>query len=382
MLRERLAEMTDLVFIGRFEGYSYFPDSLVEPAFIVLRRRSPTTPSQETVKVLVAQETAEDASLRLLRTADAGEPREDPRVDIFSAQSGAFRVGSWLPQRRAVHRLRELVSRIEVPRISDVFDVRLGVRTGRKPAFVLPAARFAELGDNEKRYFRPVAGQGTLRDGVLEPFYYLFYPYGPEGMLLESEDQLAVEVPSFYEDVLLPHKAELAQRRRVTYWWELAEKRRWQLSMHSKLVSTYFGSSGSFAYDETGEYVVVQGFAWLWKAKSAPSGVEDVPGYFAGTEVPWAYLALLNSRLFERILSTSCPRVQGGQFDLSKRHVVGLPLPDLGSADFALPDLVRLLADLGRRIHAGELAEVKDEVDHAVAQAYGLTEAGYESLAR
>ena len=381
-LRERLLEMADLVFIGRFEGYSYFPDSLVEPAFIVLRKKSPAAPSQEFVKILVAQETAEDASLRLLRTADAGEPREDSRIDIFSAHSEAFEGGTWLPQRKAVHRLRELVSRIEVPRISNVFNVRMGVRTGKKAAFVLPAARFAELEENEKRYFRPMAGQRTLRNGVLEPLYYLFYPYGPDGMLLESEEQLAAEVPTFYEQVLLPHKTELAQRRRVTYWWELAEKRRWQLSMRSKLVSTYFGSSGSFAYDETGEYVVVQGFAWLWKAESVQSRVKDVPGYFAGTKVPWAYLALLNSRLFERILSTSCPRVQGGQFDLSKRHVGRLPIPNLGSADFALPDLVRLLAELGRRIHAGELAEVTDEVDRAVAQAYGLTEADYESLAK
>ena len=38
-LRENILERADLVGIGKFEGYTYFKTSFVEPAFVVLRRK-------------------------------------------------------------------------------------------------------------------------------------------------------------------------------------------------------------------------------------------------------------------------------------------------------------------------------------------------------
>ena len=85
--------------------------------------------------------------------------------------------------------------------------------------------------------------------------------------------------------------------------------------------------SWHFAYDEAGEFAVLQGYAWLWKRKK----LQGSPS-FDESSLPWGYLAILNSPVFETLLESSCPRVQGGQFNLSTRFVDGVFLPDLADS--------------------------------------------------
>jgi SAM-dependent methyltransferase len=372
-LRERLSHDADLLLVGRFEGYRYFPDSLVEPAFVVLRKKGVTASPARAVQVLIAEEGAEDTALRALRARERSEA-QSPRVDLYAADPGDFRAQSWLPHRRSTYLLRDLLSRVELPKVGDLFSVRLGVRTGNKAAFVLSAEDWRGLPKPERRAFRPVAGQGTIHKGQLAPLYYLFYPYGTRDGCPQSEGDLANLAPTFYEKWLLPHKGTLAQRRRAKHWWQLAEKRTWAFPIQHKLVSTSFGSPGSFAYDSTREYVVVQGYAWLWKPAMAPYGSGDVQAHLHGTNLPWAYLALLNSSTFARLLACYCPRVQGGQFDLASRHVNQVPIPNLASFETTGSELVSELARIGRWIHAGRLGEASGELDHLSARVYGLPE--------
>lgn len=372
-LRERLSQEAELLLLGRFEGYRYFTESIVEPAFVVLRKKSAAAARPQPVKVLIAEEGAEDAALRLLRSPGPGRAPEE-RVEIYAADPSEFSASSWLPPRDSTRKLRDLLSRLELPCVNDLFCVRLGVRTGNRAAFVLSADEWRGLPRGERSYFRPMAGQGTIHGGRLEPLYYLFYPYSTDGLTLRTEGELREHVPTFCRLWLLPHKEALVARKRAKHWWELAEKRGWQLVKERKLVSTSFASPGSFAYDATGDYIVVQGYAWLWKPKVAPQGVHRTQAQPDETDLPWAYLALLNSAIAFRLFRCFCPQVQGGQVDLSSRHVNQVPVPDLTGEEAAAMGLVQDLARLGRLIHAGRFEELAQDLNRLSARAYRLPE--------
>ena len=144
-----------------------------------------------------------------------------------------------------------------------------------------------------------------------------------------------------------------------------------------KLTSTYFGDRGSFAYDTHGDFVVLQGYAWIWsKNNSYDEVLDEADGEllaFDDTLLPWAYLTVLNSRVFEDLLESSCPRVQGGQFNLSTRFVNRVDLPDLSDDHQITADLVEELALLGKEIHAGKMPDI-GKIDRVAMRAYGLPE--------
>ena len=64
-----------------------------------------------------------------------------------------------------------------------------------------------------------------------------------------------------------------------------------------------------------------------------------------------AYMALMNSRVFTRLLEIFSPHVAGGQFDLSPRYVNVIPIPNLPAlvADERIGQAITDLASLGIR---------------------------------
>jgi SAM-dependent methyltransferase len=369
--RDQLLEQADLVTIGKFEGFTYFSTSAVEPSFVVLRkgRQEPTPPT----KVLIAEEGYEDKAIRLLRLADRQEVRESAHVEVFNATSTNFRPRSWLPERKEVFRLRAILDRLRLNKLGDLFDVHQGVRTGDNATFIISANQHDELPEQERDYFRPVAGQGTLRHGQLFPSYFVFYPYSFEGPRFQHEDEVVDAVPTYFTRWLRDRKAKLEKRASIAAWYLPTRPGTWQYEKQPKLATTYFASKGSFAYDDSGDYVVVQGFAWLYKAKLAPRDTLDLQRALHSTPLPWAYVTLLNSALFEEILSCYCPSVQGGQFDLSNRFVRKVPIPNLRAPHISA-SLLKQMADVGQRIHDGELEDCRDEANSFTHRAYGLPE--------
>ncbi|MBI2841930.1 MAG: hypothetical protein HYX78_00865 [Armatimonadetes bacterium] len=132
---------------------------------------------------------------------------------------------------------------------------------------------------------------------------------------------------------------------------------------------------GSFAYDRLGEFVVVQGYAWFWKGECNEYGKEEEE--FFGSDFSLAYLAILNSPSFEAMLACFCPRVRGGQFDLSPRFVNRVFLPDLSDDLRVSSDTVQRLTQLGHRIHEGDMPAF-EALDKIVAEVYGFSEADTE----
>ena len=264
--------------------------------------------------------------------------------------------------------LVETLAASGVASVADLFDVHQGIRTGDNKAFVLSAAELASLPKKERLNFKPIASNSTIRDGTISPDEFVFFPYDSSGLTITTEEELAKRVPRYFERWLAPGKLRLASRRGIdpNQWWRLTRPRSWQFRKQPKLTSTYFGYRGSFAYDEAGEFAVLQGYAWLWKRKK----LQGSPS-FDESSLPWGYLAILNSPVFETLLESSCPRVQGGQFNLSTRFVDGVFLPDLADSLRYTGALIEKLARLGRRIHSGDMPEL-DALDELARQAYGI----------
>jgi adenine-specific DNA-methyltransferase len=374
--RESLAADYDVTILGRFEGFGYFRASFVEPAFIVLRRRTlPET--EQPVAILVARETFEDDSLRYLRRTRLSQGREDfdhsNGWDAYLARQDSVVAATWLPRRRSDQRLLELLGSLGLPTVGGLFEVRQGARTGANDAFILARENLEALPRRERKYFRPAAGNTTIRDGRLVEQEFVFYPYGSPNVTISTESELATLVPTYYEQTLLPSKRWLAQRAGLGLrpWWHLTRPRTWQYRPLPKIVTTYFGDRGSFAYDESGEFIVVQGHGWTWTGPDYGSASALDDPSFAELPLPWAYLAVLNSYLFERILAAISPRVQGGQYNLSPRFVRHAPLPPLLDETSVVGDVTRGLARAGRRIAAGESLST-DEIEELVARAYGV----------
>ena len=370
--REELARLTDMLLLGRFEGYGYFPPSAVEIAFILLKKKD-SSRQRPPVQVVIAKEGSEDAALRMLRLSAVNGLMPASSVEVFSVGPGMMNPSSWLPQRKSVYELRDFLVKRGLPSVGDLFTVHQGALTGDNLAFVISVSEWDALPVKEKAFFRPTAGQGTIRDGRLICGEYVFYPYDSKGPRIADEAQLKREVPQFLERKLKPRESHLKRRARVaSQWWLLSEERSWQLEPEPKIVTNYFGLPGSFSYDSAGDYVAVQGYAWLWKKRVAPKSGGNLQSEVHQTPLPWAYVALLNSTVFGRMLACYCPRVQGGQFNLSRRFVKNVPVPDLGTAEAFATGLVDELASFGRQILQDGAEAVRAELDKVVTRAYGL----------
>lgn len=212
-------------------------------------------------------------------------------------------------------------------KVQDIFDVKLGARTGNNKVFVVNENVYEDLPDDEKRYFRPVVDNLTLDWGHLYKLRYVFYPYSKEYQI-NDEEQLRKMMPTTYERILEPNRNELRERATVedkTKWWILSKHRTWQVEKKPKLVSTEFGCSGSFAIDYTGEFVVVRGNMWSFKR----------PGFKPSLKYYEAYLALFNSIYWNKVLSIYGSQLAGGDvYRLGMAYVKNIPLPDLTSEQF------------------------------------------------
>lgn len=100
------------------------------------------------------------------------------------------------------------------------------------------------------------------------------------------------------------------------------------------------------------------------------SGDIQVP--FEQTPAVWAYLAILNSKAFEEIMSLFSVRLQGGQIRLEARFLSQVPLPDV-TDDMSCPArIVKDLVHLGKAIHAGNFTTVASDLNKHVSLLYGL----------
>ncbi|MCX6638895.1 MAG: N-6 DNA methylase [bacterium] len=380
--REAIVGKTELLLLGRFENVNYFDNALVEPGFIVLRVKDSKNPPNDAVKIVLSKKNYFDEALRSLRQYQTTTVNE--KFEIYQANPNLIIPSSWTPRSQEIVKTIEAFSIAKMTRVQDMFKVHEGIRTGKNKVFILDNNEYKILPTQEQKYFRPAIANIALQNSRLYLTEYVFYPYDTNGLTIRSEEQLAKELPTYFKNNLEPHREVLAKRynKSAADWWSLSAPRSWHEFGKAKIVSTSFGGAGYFAYDDKGEYAVVQGYAWIWKnLKEIPSlnGDDDMDSTifpFEDSPLPWAYLALLNSHYFEKILECFCPKVQGGQFNLGNQFIKNVFLPDLSDETRIQKHIVYELAKLGKMIYEQDIIE-EDRLNDLVKIVYGYEGGDY-----
>lgn len=342
--------------IGHFKDLGYFREATVEPAFVVIQKsRDPDTAETETLFLEAERGYTDNAIRGLRRFTHGGNIKATSGWRLFSERL-ADREANWKPSARRSRRSRAEVAGIKT--VGDLFDVRLGARVGDKKALMITRQELSDLPKSERRLFMPVAD--NVKDGRIIRSDYIFFPYDDRGQpLAPDEATLSELVPVFYDRKLNPARPSLeARRSHAKPWWFLARPRSWQKSQTPRLVSKAFGRRGDFAFDPETKYAVVQGVAWFLKRE--PETLSAL-GY--------AYLSLLNSAYFESLLAEYCPQVRGGQFNLSRKYVATVPLPDLSSKRES--PVADGLATIGKQMADGDEFDAR-HLETLTGAVYGL----------
>jgi predicted RNA methylase len=246
----------------------------------------------------------------------------------------------------------ELEKQIEVGslvKINDLFYVRQGVRSGKNRVFLIDKYFYNNnLRNKEKAYFRPAITNQAIKNGLFREDKYIWYPYGEELKPIKKEKDLIKFVSSYYK-LLCKYKTDLKNRKEVQVgkysWWDLTRERSWQSKREHRLISTEFGKSDSFAFDESGEYVVERGNAWIPKKEFH-------------RDLYLAYLSIFCSTFFNDLLSIYSKQIAGGMWYLGSKHVSNIPIPDFRKETFSniLLELVRF----GEKISKGVQIDYKE----------------------
>jgi len=317
-------------FLGYFGDYGLFVHALVQVAALVLvvgdsqhsgialRSSKDASATSEAIRALrrLSGPLISDASGKGWRIAplDRRDLVEGDRWRILPARTVA-----------ALRRLSEL----GMPTVKDIFDVKQGILTGLNEAFILSRKELDDLPIEESHYFRPALFRDALSGGTIRDNYFVFFPYGPQGLLFASEEAARGHLPVFFERYLDPRRVKLEGRSGINDdrrpWWGLGRYYEWVQRSDPRILTKYFGSTGDFALDEVAKIVPLQGYAWFLKSSRPKGGLEKI----GVGGVLRAYFSLLNSTTFIRLLKVFSDSVQGGQFNLSARFVRPIPLPDL-----------------------------------------------------
>jgi hypothetical protein len=290
---------------------------------------------------------------------------------------------------------RGVISALEAaqtPTVGSLFDIAQGVQTGNLKVFLFSVEEFRRLGlpAREKKYFREALMTDSIEDGRIVKTYHLFFPHDRNGPKFEDEAALAAAVPVYYQTILKPNEQALKARASIVSakrqdWWGLMRPRTGSFAFDDspRIVSKFFGAEGSFVLDEEARYLPSTGHVWTPKRAATSiseelddSWAEDVSAA-AMLEILRAYVALLNSLPFTRLVSFRSVTIAGGQYDLSSRFLAPVYLPNLWEKveDPIYAEHVRTLARVSRFAGKGQtLSGV--EVDRLVANLYGVPSLG------
>lgn len=363
-LRKRLVEQISATLIARLGSHLLFSSAMIDAAIYVGKKGVNTKELPPVAFWADHRANSSSAGLRALRKirylrTSSAYPVIGDGFSIYLNPRLGHDDTSWAPR---PYKSWKLLQRLEhLPKVKDLFNVKQGIRTGNNQVFLISKIDWMSLPKGERQYFRPAVVNKSIDYGVLNELVYVFFPYGE--LKIKSEKELQKKLEIYFKQYLLPSKSKLLARDNIVTdrWWELSRNWVWQVDRSPKLVSTYFGDAGSFAWDETGDFVVVQGFGWFPKRSKSLS-----------KKVGLAYLAVLNSAFFSELLSATSNHVGGGQWNLSKKFVDPIAIPDLLSEQFS-PLIVSELSAIGARIHAGARLDDK-RTDELLLRLYGIGE--------
>ncbi len=344
-LRHEVEAIFSFELVGKL-GNFVFEDALTDISIIVGKK-----PKAGTLPTLLWTRNEKGIvhdALRELRKMQCADESSKDRIDFSIFKPSQFPIikDTWKPvslnEHNLIRNLKMHIAAGKLSTVSELFDVQQGIRTGNNDVFIISEDRFLNLPEEEKKYFRPVTENNSIKNGFLSQGNYIWFPYNKEGLSILSEADLAEKAPIFYHNNLSPNKGDLEKRAGINVWWELTRPRNWQFEKNKKLISTEFGNSSSFAIDSKGEYVVERGYSWHPKKKFI-----DKDYYF--------YLALFSSPFFDKLLSIYSKELAGGKwYDLGKKSTKHIPIPNAHSEEIRKGDYYSKMIELGKRLSAGD----------------------------
>ncbi len=354
-LRQAIANIVRPHLIARLGSHTVFADAMVDAGLYVGVRGQIDRPP-----LAVWSSHKADSSARALRRLRSITPMQVSShafdggdYSVYAAEHLGRDGTSWAPRPYAAYQLLQEVGHL--PKVGSLFDVSQGTITGLNSVFLVPREYVEALPKGERKYFRPAVVNNSITNGVLNDNTYVFYPHG-KGLEIDSEEVLLKKLKVFSADRLVPNIAALRKRSRIKadQWWVLSLPRQKLDAKGPKLLSTYFGGAGSFAWDSDGRYIAIQGYGWTPKS-NAIGGCET------------AYLALLNHPLVDTLLSGVSNNLSGGQWNLSERYVNHLPLPKLRADE----TITEVLTVIGNALAQGQPID-RDMWNRSVSAAFGL----------
>lgn len=371
-IRSALTEQLEICLLARLGNQAVFSEVTVDPSLIVAKRAQTDNSSSVSQTTMLWADHRPESSERAMRSlrrlglhdSPSFAAVNDDGFSIYPITGQSLAPTDWAPRAYVSHLLTKRLAHLKC--IKDYFDVQQGVITGLNAAFILTSKEHRSLPAKERTFFRPAIVNESISNGRISSDVFVFYPYDSEtnGLAIRTENDLANLVPTYLNQWLLPQKEALLKRARVKaeVWWRLSEHRAWQIDKKTRLLTTYFGMHGSFAIDESGRHVVVQGYAWLPKVAGA---LDDIYGL--------ALTALLAAPSVDKLFAAVSNNLAGGQWNLSARFVNNMPFPNLWSRDSR--PVAEMLARLGAMLIAGESVD-DAELNDLVGRAYGCDFSG------
>jgi hypothetical protein len=355
--RDILAQALAPQLVARLGEQTLFTRALVDAGIYIGRRKAGVAPR---TGVLWADNRLDSwgGALRGLRRWRGAEslPIIADGFSVYSRTDIAINADPWIARRYeawSIHKRFHNSGKMQPAK--NVFDIHQGIRLGND-VFIVPKEYFLSLSKRERRFFRPAVMNPSIVDGKLYDAYYAFYPYTEDLPHIESEEDLQKVVPKYYKDHLLGVKPALRARTTLANqsalkWWDLLRSRSWQKKAGPKIVSKYFGGSRSFAFDNSGDFVVVVGNGWLLKTGEIGEFAQDNEEHrvyeMTEKELYLATITYLCSTLAQDLLEYQSVQVSGGQLDLSNKYVGALPIPNFTAiAPVELSKMIRMGEDI------------------------------------
>ena len=322
--RRHLLDQALVTFLAVFGELGLFRLATVETGCVVMRK-SPSDDHSFFRSLWVGEKkNATPEALRMLRRFSQ-QPFGGDDSDLWTLDEASVRSlrdsPTWRPRPRALRRELEKVETRISTTVKSLFEVKQGALPAPRDAFIIDDSKCKGYPMMKSDGFGALQRMQTFVQGKYCLGRNKYHPRSKGLPTLDEEQSLRQHLPVFAEQ-LFQYKPKLEKRcGKHDRWWKSGEDRKWLRSPSKKIVSSYFGQSGSFAFDMEGDRVVVQGYGWLprWKVTQKLGANTDY--------VFNAYLAIFNSLFFTALLSEICPTVGGGQLNLSKRYSERVRLP-------------------------------------------------------
>lgn len=357
-LRNEIEDACDLKLIGKFGNY-VFEEALTDVSVMIA-----TKLNNENVPLLIWTKNEKGIASEALMELRKMQANRELKVDanqysIYTPDFFPVAKESWKPislkENNLLKKLKVTIAQDRLKPVINLFDVKQGVRTGQNKVFIINKNEYGNLPENEKKFFRPIADNNSIKNHQIIIQNYLWYPYDEEGIVIKNEDYLTENASYFYEKHLLPNRNVLIKlaEKNENNWWHLTRPRAWLRKKEKRIISGEFGTSKSFALDSTGEFVVERGNAWIPK-----NDFEEDDYYF--------YLAVFSSSFFDKLLSIYSKELLSG-WDLGKMYTKQIPIPNLLNKEVKNSFAAEKLIILGQELAHNE-RNVQAAIDELLTQ--------------